>query len=132
MTPPEVGTPQDWLRHARADLQLARLARGQPGVLSEQVCFHAQQAAEKALKAILIARNMEFPFVHDLDELVELCREAGLTVPAGLEELDTLTPYAVAARYPGAESSPSETDASSAVELAARAIARPEHACARR
>jgi HEPN domain-containing protein len=47
----EAGSSEEWLRPAQSDLNLARLGRHQPGVLLEQVCFHAQQAAEKALKA---------------------------------------------------------------------------------
>jgi len=56
--PPEVyapGSPADWLRHAYSDLALAS-TMPLPQILLEQLCFHAQQAAEKALKAILVAR----------------------------------------------------------------------------
>ena len=52
--PPEdimPGSPSDWLRHACSDLELARVART-PKILLEGLCFHAQQAAEKALKAL--------------------------------------------------------------------------------
>ncbi len=53
MSPEDVepGSPADWLRHAASDLKLARIARP-PEVLLEALCFHAQQAAEKALKAV--------------------------------------------------------------------------------
>ncbi len=62
MSPEEVepGSPADWLRHAPSDLELARIARP-PEVLLEALCFHAQQAAEKALKAVLIAHRIPFP-----------------------------------------------------------------------
>lgn len=49
--PPEAltpGSPADWLRHAYSDLALASMTP-RPPVLPEQLCFHAQQAAEKAL-----------------------------------------------------------------------------------
>ena len=48
--PPEAGTPRDWLRHARSDLSLARIPLPE-NVLLETLCFHAQQAAEKSIKA---------------------------------------------------------------------------------
>lgn len=44
------GSPDDWLEHAASDLKVARLAHEE--ILSEHVCFHAQQAAEKAIKAV--------------------------------------------------------------------------------
>ncbi|WP_456427531.1 HEPN domain-containing protein [Rhodocaloribacter sp.] len=50
---PEPGAAADWLRYARSDLALARV-EPPAGVLTEMLCFHAQQAAEKALKALLI------------------------------------------------------------------------------
>jgi len=50
--PPEAhapGSPADWLQHAQSDLALARTTP-LPPILSEELCFHAQQAAEKAIK----------------------------------------------------------------------------------
>jgi HEPN domain-containing protein len=58
--PPEDSAPGsalDWLRHAKSDLALARL-QPSPDVLLAQLCLHAQQAAEKALKAILVSRGI--------------------------------------------------------------------------
>ena len=62
------GSPQDWLRHAESDLALAKLALEREEILTEQVCFHAPQAAEKALKAVLIASQQRFPPLHDLEQ----------------------------------------------------------------
>ena len=56
------------------------------------VAFHAQQAVEKALKAVLAAREHEFPFTHDLDALAELCRSKGIVVPTELGDLDRPPP----------------------------------------
>ncbi len=65
-----LGLPEEWLVHAKSDLNLARLSKGRDDVLPEQVCFHSQQAAEKALKAVLLHRKIEFPFIHDIEELL--------------------------------------------------------------
>jgi HEPN domain-containing protein len=59
------GSPEERLAHAESDLNLARLGKNRDDVLPEQVCFHAQQAAEKALKAVLRHRKIEFPLIHD-------------------------------------------------------------------
>ena len=69
---PQPGSPDDWLRHARSDLALARSRKGRD-VLYEHLCFHAQQAAEKAIKKGLnppaaffhaqeIAKQLKLPF----------------------------------------------------------------------
>jgi len=45
------------------------------------VCFHAQEAVEKAIKAVLAMRGAEFPFTHNLALLLQLCADAGIDVP---------------------------------------------------
>ena len=60
---------EEWLRRARSNLALARQCRSEE-VYLEDLCFEAQQAAEKALKAVLISRRISFRFVHDLAELL--------------------------------------------------------------
>jgi HEPN domain-containing protein len=67
------------------------------GVSDAIVAFHAQQAVEKSLKAVLASSGVDFPFTHNLAALFQLCEDSGVDVPAKLEEADLLTPYAVAA-----------------------------------
>ena len=72
--PPELpapGSPQDWMRFAYSDLALARSPL-LPGVLLEGLCYHAQQAAEKALKAVLVFLNIDFPRTHNIRTLLDL------------------------------------------------------------
>jgi len=63
------------------------------------VGFHCQQAVEKALKAVLAARSVEFPFTHDIGLLIQLCEDAGAPLPEALADVDRLTPFAVHMRY---------------------------------
>jgi len=93
------GSPPDWLNRARSDLNLARLSRPE-GVLLEDLCFHAQQAAEKALKAVLVANSMAVPNIHSIRRLIDLL-PANLTIPAEVQDAAVLTDYAVSSRYPG-------------------------------
>src|SRR5919109_3562814 len=86
-------TSLEWLNHASSDLKLARLGLHQD-ILPEQICFHAQQAVEKALKAVLIHAAVDFPFTHDLEELLDTFTEAGIVVPPDFLEVGSLTPYA--------------------------------------
>jgi HEPN domain-containing protein len=94
------GSPEEWMSHAESDLRLASLAAGDSSIRREQVCFHAQQAAEKAIKAVLLSREVEFPLTHDLEELLEIA-EGHMQLPERVREAGLLTPYAVETRYPG-------------------------------
>jgi len=122
MNPPSkknlLSSPQDWITHAQSDLKMAKLGREDEGIMSEQVCFHAQQAVEKALKAVLLARQVDFPLVHDLEALKDIGQKAGITIPENLLDIDTLTPYAVETRYPGYLEEISEEDVAQAIDLA--------------
>ncbi len=61
--------------------------------------FHAQQAVEKALKAVLALHQLEFPRTHNLSMLLEILRRAGVTPPPEGDALDQLIPFGVALRY---------------------------------
>jgi HEPN domain-containing protein len=95
-------TPRDLARalleKAEHDLVAAR-ATVATGHALDMVCFHAQQAAEKSLKALLALRDVEYPWRHDLGELVELVHTYYPTLELHKEKLLELTPYAVEARY---------------------------------
>lgn len=80
-TPHPPGNPEDWLHYAKGDLNLALVAKGRRGILPEQVCFHAQQAREKALKAVLVLNDIEFPLVHDIEALLDIARQGGVALP---------------------------------------------------
>ena len=108
--PPETsapGSPGDWLRHAYSDLALASIVPV-PQILLEQLCFHAQQAAEKALKAILVAYEVALPRTHNLRTLFDRL-PADVPVPSDILEAAGLSDYAVSSRYPGT-SEPVEND----------------------
>lgn len=95
------GSAHEWMSYAKSDLRLAHLAAADELVLRAQACFHAQQAAEKAIKAVLLSRSIEFPFTHDIEELLEIAESAGVALPGTISEGGSLTPYAVETRYPG-------------------------------
>ena len=95
---PEPGSPADWLRYAGSDLALARLDRV-GAVMTEMLCFHAQQAAEKALKAVLVHLGHQVPYTHDLAQLVTRL-QADLEVPPAVTASTRLSDYVVLTRYP--------------------------------
>ena len=111
-----LGSPADWLRYARSDLELARVTRPDE-VLFEGLCFHAQQAAEKALKAVLIAKGVPPPKTHNIRTLLDLLPQE-LVAPQEIEDAASLTDYAVTSRYPGDFESVDEEEYKEAVRLA--------------
>ena len=94
----DLGKPSAWLTIARSDLVFAD-PLPQPGLLRELMCMHAQQAAEKALKAVLVYNGIEPPYTHDIRRLLLLVASY-VEVPADIDAAGGLTQYAVSARYP--------------------------------
>jgi HEPN domain-containing protein len=94
------GSAEDWLARAEGDLALARAPLPQ-GAFYEDLCFHAQQAAEKAIKAIYQHYGKSFRYTHDLDELITGLQNEGIIIPSEVMEAALLTSYAWEARYPG-------------------------------
>ena len=91
--------PREWVNRARSDLEIAGSRK--EGVYLEDLCFHAQQAAEKAVKALLIKHNVEFPYVHDIAQLLTLLEKTGQQISEPIRQAERLTRFAVIARYPG-------------------------------
>jgi len=110
------------LRRARSNLARARANRQIPEVLYEDLCFDAQQAAEKALKALLLSRSAQIPRTHDIAVLLTFPQEGGMQIPETLRESDRLTAYAVDSRYPGLSEDVSVEEYEQAVALAERVV----------
>lgn len=70
-----------------------------PDVAVEVFGFHAQQAAEKLLKAAIKACGADYPLTHRLTDLLDLLADLGVPVPAEFDALKELTPFAVEFRY---------------------------------
>jgi HEPN domain-containing protein len=110
--------PQSWLKKAREDLRAidALTTADVWGVMT----FHAQQAAEKALKAILVSRQADVPKTHDTGRLLDLCKVAGVDLSPLSKDCDCLASYAVEVRYPGDPADVDEPEARAAVAAAQR------------
>jgi HEPN domain-containing protein len=115
---------RQWLAKADSDLTAARrlLEAGGP---YDAVCFHAQQAAEKGLKAVLAGADVPIPQTHNLEDLQAHCVACAATTPAddlATMDLSDLTPFAVESRY-DIEFWPERAEAEDAVAKAARVCA---------
>ena len=106
------------LDYAEDDLKFARhgLTLGEKAPF-RLVAYHAQQCAEKALKAFLVYHREDFPFTHNISILLELC-EKSADWPTRLQEAEMLTSYAISVRYPGIDESVTFQQARAAILLA--------------
>jgi len=97
----ESAVAQMLLSSAQQDLSAAKVLAQTPGLADALVGFHAQQAVEKALKAVLSARGIVFRRTHDIAWLLDLLSDSTGLAPPHADWLDELNPYAVDARYGG-------------------------------
>ncbi len=108
-----------WLALADEDLHLANYAfkmrrKSRPFRL---IAYHAQQCAEKCLKAFLVYHNVDFPYTHNIRKLLNLCEKYAVWIQA-LKDAEELTQYAITARYPGEDEDVTAQEAQRAILLA--------------
>jgi HEPN domain-containing protein len=106
-----------WLEQAARDLAAARAL---VEIKASRSVFHSRQAAEKAIKGFLVFCQIEFRRTHDLTDLGSQCAEADPTLEPLLREVQGLTDYASAFRYPDAPYEPDAAEAAAALTVAAR------------
>jgi HEPN domain-containing protein len=90
---------EQWIAKARDDLAVARVLPEHPVGANWATCFHAQQAAEKALKGVLVAAGVDFPKTHALERLHDLL-PAAVASEFDRASIAALSPWAVAGLYP--------------------------------
>jgi len=107
---------KSWIKFAEEDLRMAehalKLSSGCPCRL---IAYHAQQCAEKYIKAFLVFNEIDFPYTHNIRKLLLLC---GKDHFSALEEAEILTPFAVTTRYPSLDEDVSKSEAIYAIKIA--------------
>ena len=91
-------SPEYWMAFAESDF--ASAAARAEGVMPWKTCYDSQQAAEKALKAVMVSRGMAAPRTHNIGRLIGELRQGGASVPDALDSAVHLTDYAGETRYP--------------------------------
>jgi HEPN domain-containing protein len=123
--------PEAWLDRANddlliADLLLESVANAVPeheNAFATGALFHAQQAAEKAMKALLLAERELPPRTHDLGALADRCVALAPELESALTNVDQLSPYAVRIRYPGEGLDLTTAEVAERVEIARTCLA---------
>lgn len=118
--------PAAWLDRAADDLRVADflvarlrdVAADEERAFAVAALFHAQQTAEKALKAFLLARREMPPRTHDLGPLADRCVALESELESALTNVDQLSPFAVRIRYPGEDLHLSNEEVATRVEIA--------------
>jgi HEPN domain-containing protein len=120
-----MATPADLARRlldaAVNDELMARSVLPVKGVTDAGIGNLTHQAVEKAIKAVLAAEGIEFPFTHNLRYLSEVSKDSGIELPSSLDGIEQLNPFAADERY-GSEV-PMGLDRDQALKWAAAAVA---------
>lgn len=111
---------REWVSKAENDLKnAANTLKMGDDCPTDTVCFHAQQCAEKYLKAFLVWKGIPFPKTHNLPSLIALLPK-DLQNLLTVEEQEMLTEYATVTRYPGGYEDITLSEARSTVRVARR------------
>ena len=95
---PKLERVREWYSKATSDLKVVSHEMEWDDPTTDAVCFHAQQAVEKLLKAWLICCDVDFPPTHNIEILLVACERTDSAF-AQLRHVETLTPYSVDVRY---------------------------------
>jgi HEPN domain-containing protein len=92
---------KEWLRYAKSDLNTAKHMFNDVHPKENEIsCYHTHQCAEKSLKAYLIAKETDSPYIHDLVELIKFCIAHEASFSTIQLNCVSLNPYGVQVRYP--------------------------------
>lgn len=90
----------EWMKKAEEDYEFAMSNLEAKNGFYTQVCFHFHQSAEKYLKTYILANELEFKKIHDLIELLRICREKEKDFSMLKEDCEFLNPFYIDTRYP--------------------------------
>jgi len=92
---------EKWIKRAVSNYKKAIICKNDNEIYLEDICFDLQQAAEKAIKSVMIYYNLEIPKTHSIGFLLHQLQKNGIETPQKINNAAILTGYAVETRYPG-------------------------------
>lgn len=121
MKPEHSNEPDEWLEKAAHELDAAEKLFQQDG-FPDTISVHCHQTAEKALKAALLSFSADFPFIHDLTILLQLCTEKNNSFSEIEDLVIALAPLYIQQRYPFMEQEPYSDEEIEYFLMAARQV----------
>nr|WP_319375331.1 HEPN domain-containing protein [uncultured Methanoregula sp.] len=112
-----------WLARSQSNLDRARAGKTGETILYEDLCFDCQQAVEKSLKGLLVAKDLESPHTHIIAALLQTLERNGFVIPDEIKASSDLTEYAVHTRYPGMYDPLRDDEYKEALAVAERVVA---------
>ena len=91
----------EWVKRAKSNLLLSKIKKVSREIYYEDLCYDAQQCAEKSLKALCIFFDIKFPKTHNLSHLIELLKDKEVKIPKSVKKAELISDYSVETRYPG-------------------------------
>ena len=91
---------REWLDKADDDYNFAKITLAEDNKYYSQICFHFQQAAEKYLKAFIVAYDLEFEKIHNLIALLKICGKKDASLLSLMEQCELLNTAYIDTRYP--------------------------------
>ena len=116
---------ESWIERAKSSLEISKLAVN-ANIFYEDLCFQSQQAAEKALKGLLIYYGVEPEFTHNIGLLLKVL-EGFTDIPETIKEAAQLTNYAVQTRYPGEYDEITKEEYEESIQIAKACLEWTEH-----
>jgi HEPN domain-containing protein len=114
----EIELARQWFQRVEVDLRCAQVDLTADPPITEDACFHCQQAVEKTLKAFLTYHHVEFDPTHEIERLLKQCAGIDSAFDALQERAGRLTDFAVRFRYPYPGRAPDVEKARQALALA--------------
>lgn len=114
----------EWISKAEGDYAVAKREMEAKESNYDAICFHCQQMAEKYIKAFLFKNNIDFPKIHSLIELLELCYPIRPALKEHRAVFERLEDFAVLYRYPGASADYDNAEESLLATESIRAVMR--------
>ena len=109
---------RQWFDRARSNLERARVEKFSRHILYEDMCFDCQQSVEKAFKAFMVFKNIQFDWTHDIGLLIKTLEDNNIEVPDDIKKSASLSVYAVRTRYPGEEEPVTKKEFQEALSIA--------------
>lgn len=115
---------EEWLDKAEEDFKVSALKENWDNKFYNTICFHSQQCVEKYLKAVLGEEDIEFEKTHDLELLLNKCKQKVPELSGERDNLIWLTQFSVEVRYPGFRASKSNSQKALQIAKKARHLLR--------